>query len=72
MITQCYASMYYSLHETGHRLGFNHANIYRLSNATQAPADPIGEGIISAEGYRCVRSGKESSYLEFLLCLIRS
>lgn len=30
VITQCYPTMYYAVHETGHRLGFRHANMYRL------------------------------------------
>ena len=29
VITQCFPTYYYAVHETGHRLGFRHANMYR-------------------------------------------
>ena len=51
VITDCYATSYYSVHETGHRLGFVHANMYRLDNATAAPADPAGPGQVTSVGY---------------------
>lgn len=37
---------YYMLHELGHRLGLGHASMYRLDNATRAPADPMGPGLV--------------------------
>jgi len=30
VVTQCYPTYYYAVHETGHRMGFRHANMYRL------------------------------------------
>lgn len=48
---QCYASMYYSVHETGHRLGFKHANMYQLNEARAAPANPLGPGQFVAASY---------------------
>lgn len=29
VITQCYPTHYYAVHETGHRMGFRHANMYQ-------------------------------------------
>ena len=29
VITQCFPSFYYAVHETGHRMGFRHANMYK-------------------------------------------
>ena len=52
VITECYATSYYSVHETGHRLGFFHANMYQLlGDATAAPADPAGPGHVTPQGY---------------------
>lgn len=50
-ITTCYPSMYYSVHETGHRLGFKHSNIYKLDSATAAPSDPLGPGSFVNDAY---------------------
>lgn len=56
-ITQCVPSYYYAVHETGHRLGFRHANMYRLAEGrgrqAPAPTDPLGPGETTAAGYRC-------------------
>lgn len=29
VITQCFPTHYYAVHETGHRMGFRHANVYQ-------------------------------------------
>ena len=50
-ITECYATYYYAVHETGHRMGFHHANMYRLEEGSTAPADPLGPGTITTDGY---------------------
>lgn len=52
IITSCYPTLYYSVHETGHRLGFRHANMYKLDAALAAPADPLGPGALTTTGYR--------------------
>lgn len=31
VIANCYASLYYAMHEFGHRLGFRHAHVYQLA-----------------------------------------
>jgi hypothetical protein len=41
-ITKCFASMYYSVHETGHRLGFKHGQLLILPAGHAVPADPLG------------------------------
>lgn len=55
VIAQCYATAYYSIHEIGHRLGFKHANIYKLKDSgveNHAPVDPLSPlGEISSAGY---------------------
>jgi hypothetical protein len=51
VITQCFPSYYYAVHETGHRLGFRHANMYRLAGAAAAPVDPLGPGATTTSGY---------------------
>lgn len=51
VITQCYATHYYAQHETGHRMGFHHVDLYTLDDARAAPADPLGPGAIAAGGY---------------------
>ncbi|KAL4443898.1 hypothetical protein ABPG75_011635 [Micractinium tetrahymenae] len=52
VVTQCYPTMYYAVHETGHRLGFRHANMYRLlPGSTSAPVDPLGPGETTTSGY---------------------
>jgi hypothetical protein len=43
--------MYYAVHETGHRLGFHHGNVYRLAQAAAAPTDPLGAGTFESESY---------------------
>ncbi|KAG7666857.1 hypothetical protein NADE_003344 [Nannochloris sp. 'desiccata'] len=57
-ITKCFASMYYSVHETGHRLGFKHGQLLKLPAGHAVPADPLGEKsdpatiqIVPDEGY---------------------
>ncbi|KAL4855201.1 Calponin y domain-containing protein [Chlorella vulgaris] len=51
VITQCFPSYYYAVHETGHRLGFRHANMYRLTGGSAAPVDPLGPGETTTSGY---------------------
>lgn len=51
VITQCFPSYYYAVHETGHRLGFRHANMYRLTGGSAAPVDPLGLGETTTSGY---------------------
>ncbi|KAL4449525.1 hypothetical protein ABPG77_007169 [Micractinium sp. CCAP 211/92] len=52
VVTQCYPTMYYAVHETGHRLGFRHANMYRLQpGSASAPVDPLGPGETTTDGY---------------------
>ncbi len=29
VVTQCFPTFYYAVHETGHRMGFRHANMYK-------------------------------------------
>jgi hypothetical protein len=61
VITQCFPTFYYAVHETGHRLGFRHANMYRLaSGGTAAPTEPLGAGYTTTSGYTCAGAGLAS------------
>ena len=51
-ITKCFASMYYAVHETGHRLGFRHGQLWKLRAGHAVPADPLGPGeFVKDESY---------------------
>ncbi len=55
-ITKCFASLYYSVHETGHRLGFKHGQLLKLPAAHAVPSDPLQSSdpatqIVPDEGY---------------------
>lgn len=51
-ITNCFASMYYAVHETGHRLGFRHGSLWQLAAGHAVPANPLGAGqFVKDESY---------------------
>ncbi|KDD74286.1 hypothetical protein H632_c1430p0, partial [Helicosporidium sp. ATCC 50920] len=51
VLTQCHASMYYAVHETGHRLGFRHSDVFVLNNALGGPHSPLETGKLATTGY---------------------
>jgi len=66
-ITKCWLSMYYSIHETGHRLGFKHGKLLKLPAGHAVPADPLGEKTDGA-GIQIVPDGRYSQRLDIMSC----
>ena len=55
-VTKCFASMYYIVHETGHRLGFKHGQLWKLQNGHAAPAGPAAT-VVGEDSTATLRSG---------------
>jgi hypothetical protein len=67
-ITKCFASMYYSIHETGHRLGFKHGQLLKLPAGHSVPADPLGEKKSVSATTQLVPDERYSQSLDIMSC----
>ena len=72
-ITKCYMSMYYGVHETGHRLGFRHGTLWKLNGdgsgaAFNPPVNPLGTSSNGISGGKMVKDDGYTQRLDAMSC----